>query len=154
MVLFEGELFADYHQFYLADAVSEPDLPTQWSDEALRRRVLASDGVLVVSTARNVSVPVRVELHDTRPTIDLSLTDHAVETTLRTSGEIVIAGLTDYLPDAAWAKVPAGELRALAISTGIGTLSKNGLKGDDRYVIHLWLAGGADVVVHRQWDGN
>jgi hypothetical protein len=117
-------------------------------------RVLSSDGVLVISTARSVIVPVRVELHDTPPTIGVSLIDDAVETTLRTSGEIVMAGLTEYLRDAARTKVPAGELRVLAISTGFGTLSKNRLKGDDRYFVHLWLARGADTVVHRQWDGN
>lgn len=153
-VLFEGELLADYHQIYIADvAVAEDSYPEVWNDEIIERRVNLAPGVIVVQTARNMPVPFRVELHDAKPGIALEAADHAVECGIATSGEIVIAGLTDYAPDAARAAVPPGELRAMIVSTGLGTLGEDGLEGDDAYVVHLWPGFGDEVVVLRQWPG-
>lgn len=150
--IFEGELFADYHQVYLCDAVRPPTLPDEWRQEDLRQRVTLADRALVLSTARNVEVPVKVELHGTRPTPDLALVDHAVEASLRVpSGKLVIAGLTDDIKAAARLAVPAGELRALVLFTGLGSLSEDGLEGDDRYTVHLWPEKTGGIVVHRQW---
>jgi hypothetical protein len=153
-VLFDGELFADYHQFYLSDAAGCAERPMDWTDGALRHRVLCAEGVLVVSTARNMTVPVRIELHAEQPSIAADLADHIVVVDLRTSGEIVIAGLTDYLPDAVRRPVPKGGLRAMVVFTGLGSLSEDGLDGEDRYVIHLWPGSGEGVTVLRQWSGD
>ncbi|WP_020180925.1 hypothetical protein [Methylopila sp. M107] len=152
-VLFDGELFADYHQIYIADANGDfaADLPTDWNDDILAQGVNLGPGVIVVSTVRNMTTPFRVELHEAEPPIALDAVDHAVECGLTTSGEIVIAGLTDYAPDAAHASVPAGSLRALVVGTRLGTLSEDGLEGDDAYVVHLWPASGDQVVVRKQW---
>ncbi|MDR4308613.1 hypothetical protein IHQ68_18490 [Chelatococcus sambhunathii] len=151
-VLFEGELLADYHQLYVADALNGLDeLPQDWNDEILARRVNLGPGVIVVSTARNMPVPFRVELHESAPEIDLDAVDHAVECGIVTSGEIVVAGLMDYAPDAARASVPAGRLRALVVSIGLDTLSEDGLDGDDAYVVRLWPGAGDEVLVRKQW---
>ena len=152
-VLFEGELLADYHQLYVADAAdrSDDNFPQDWPEDVLSRRVNLGPGVIVVSTARNMTVPFRVELHDRAPSVDLDAVDHAVECGIVTSGEIVVAGLMDYAPDAARASVPAGSLRALIVSTGLGTLSEDGLEGDDAYAMHLWPGAGDEVVVRKQW---
>ncbi|MGO1079726.1 hypothetical protein [Inquilinus sp. CA228] len=151
-VLFDGELFADYHQFYLSDAAGGAELPTDWTDEALRRRILCAVGVLVVSTARNMTVPVRIELHHEQPQIAAEIADHIVVGDLHTSGEIVIAGCTDYLPDAARRSVPKGDLRAMVVFTGLGTINEDGVDGEDRYVVHLWPGESDGIAVLRQWD--
>ncbi|MBR0666303.1 hypothetical protein GXW71_18220 [Roseomonas hellenica] len=153
-VLFDAELFADYHQFYLTDTDGGGDLPTDWTEDALRDRIACADGVLVVTTARNMTVPVRVELHDAEPRIDMAAADHVVLGSLRTEGELAIAGCTDYLPDAARAKVPPGNLRAMVVFTGLGTLSEDGLEGEDRYTVHLWPSEETGVTVLHQWDGD
>jgi hypothetical protein len=152
-VLFDGGIFADYHQFYLTDADGSGDLPTDWTEDALSDRIACDDGVLLVTTARNMTVPVRVELHDAEPEIDTAAADHVVLGSLRTAGELVIAGCTDYLPDAARAEVPPGNLRAMVVFTGLGTLSEDGLEGEDRYAVHLWPSEDTGVAVLRQWDG-
>ena len=153
--IFDGELFADYHQVYLCDAVDPPRLPDEWPDHRLRQRVNLADRALVVSTARNMDVPLQVELHVARPTPELALADHAVECSLRVpSGKLVIAGLTDDIKTAARIAVPAGDLRALVLFAGLGTLSEDGLAGDDRYTVHLWPEKGGGIVVHRQWEGD
>ncbi|MGU3496853.1 hypothetical protein ACLBXM_22645 [Xanthobacteraceae bacterium A53D] len=154
MVVFDGELMADYHQIYLADAAAPPALAQQWTEETVRRRMLADARMVTFSTARNMTVPVCVELHTAEPKVDVASSDHAVQGSLTTSGMLVIAGLTDYLPDAKRISVPAGRLCALALSTGLGTLSANGLEGADRYTVHLWPCEQDGVTVLRQWPGD
>lgn len=143
--VFDGVLFADYHQFYLIDADSDVDYSGEINDDAVAQRVVWKDDVLVVFTARNMDVSVAVQLHKQEPALDLQSTDHVVEAGLRTSGTIIIAGCTDYLPEAVRVPVPPGDLRAWIVFTGLGTLSEDGLEGEDRYVVHLW-PGTADSV--------
>jgi hypothetical protein len=153
--VFEGEIFADYHQVYLADSVDPPQLPEEWSQDIVRQRLNMADRVLIVATARNMVVPFKVELHAKRPILDFAEVDHAVEGPLRVpSGELLIAGCTDAIETAARVAVPAGNLRALVLFRGLGTLSENGLNGDDSYTVHIWPETGSGVVVHQQWRGN
>lgn len=153
--VFDGTLFADYHQVYLCDGANPPSLPEEWPDDVLQQRLNLGDRVLVISTARNADVPVKVELHAARPRVDLTDVDHAIEAPLRVpSGKLVVAGLTDQIKSATRVDVPVGDLRALVLFSGLGTLSDDGLDGDDRYVVHLWPEKAGGVVVHRQWEGD
>lgn len=152
-ILFDGNLFADYFQIYLADAASEPTTPEEITDQHVRERLLLGRGVLVLMTARNMTVPLRVELHQSEPGPFIEAADHVVTGGLSTSGRIGIAGLTDSWPDAARAAVPSGDLRALFVSRGLGTLSENGLDGQDRYEVHLWPGRADGVRVLKQWAG-
>lgn len=150
-LLFQGELFADYHQFYLQDTGSRSDASRLWSDEDVEARIVTAPGFLAVSTARNMDVPVRVELHRA-PVSPPADADHAVEAAITSSGEIAIAGNSDYFPTAARFQAPVGPLRVLVVFTGLGTLSEDGLDGDDRYELHMWPGEPlAAPIVHRQW---
>ena len=152
-VVFDGSLFADYHQFYLADEIAKlPEM--DYTAEDLRARIVTSEQGLVVFTVRNMNVQVRVELHGEEPRIDREEANHVVMGSFRTSGRIVIAGLSDWAPEAARASVPPGALRAMVIFTGLDTLSEDGLDGDDRYIVHLWPGEGIGITVLRQWEGN
>ena len=153
-ILFDDSVMADYHQFFLADPSSGSDLPVNWTAGDLRARLLVGEQSLIATTAWDMDVPVIVELHQQQPKIDLTNADHVVIGGLYTSGEIVIAGLTDYLPDARRIAVPAGPLCAMVVSSGLGTLSKDGLEGDDRYAVHLWPGKAEQVVVLQQWEGD
>jgi hypothetical protein len=151
-VIFDGSLFADYHQFYLADDYAR--LRETYTAEDMRARIVTSERGLVVFTVRNMDVQVRVELHGEEPRIEREEADHVVMGSFHTSGRIVIAGLMDWVPDAARASVPPGTLRAMVVFTGLDTLSEDGLDGDDRYVVHLWPGESIGVTVLRQWEGN
>jgi hypothetical protein len=153
-IIFDGSLFAYYHQFYLADDIANLNLPTDYTNEALRARILMSEQGLVVFTVRNMDVRVRVELHGDEPRIEHEKADHVVMGSFRTSGRIVIAGLSDWVPTAARASVPPGTLRAMVISTGLDTLSEDGLDGNDYYVVHLWPDEGIGITVLRQWESD
>src|SRR5882757_1836469 len=98
-VVFDGSLFADYHQFYLADEIAKlPEM--DYTAEDLRARIVTSEHGLVVFTVRNMNVQVRVELHGEEPRIDREEANHVVMGSFRTSGRIVIAGLSDWAPEA------------------------------------------------------
>jgi hypothetical protein len=150
-VVYQGMLFADFYQFSLIDPSGELDDSIEITDEQLVARVLWLDNILVVFTVRNMSVPVTVELHMEKPALELDHADHAVTAGMRSGGVVAIAGCTDYLPDAARFSVPAGDLEAAIVCSGLGTLSKNGLVGNDRYTVHLWPGRADGVRVLKQW---
>jgi hypothetical protein len=144
-VVFQGMVFADYHQFCLMDTASRTEYSDAITDTAVAARALWKDNVLVIFTARNMSVPVTVELHENEPVLELDPADHVVEAGLRSAGVVAVLGCSDYLPNAARFPVPAGDLKATIVFRGLGTLSEDGLAGDDSYTVHLW-PGRADGV--------
>lgn len=153
-ILFDGKLMADYFQIVLADVAYDPRTPERITDRDVRDRLLLAPGILVLMTARNMPVPLRVELHRSEPGPFIEAADHIVMGGLGTSGQIGIAGLTDDWSGAARASVPPGDLRAMVVSRGLGTLSEDGLDGQDRYEVHLWPGRIEDVRVLKQWrDG-
>ena len=148
-------LFADYFQFYLQDDHAEGrDIAAQWSDDDVARMLTVGPGVVGIGTARNMSVPVSLELLGEAPALDLTAWDHVVECTLvASSGQLVIAGSSDYLPDAARIPVAPGMYRVRLACAGLGTVSGSGMEGDDRYHLQLWPATAAEPVVLKQYAG-
>ncbi|MDK4705855.1 MULTISPECIES: hypothetical protein [unclassified Rhizobium] len=137
-ILYQGDLFADYFQIYLRDE-AHPDLPEDYTEEVIARRLAVGPNAIILHTARNTAVPVQIEWHDQRPATDLDIYQHVAEATLDCpSGQLVLAGLTDYEPDAPRLAVKAGLLGIRVCMSGIDTLSEDGLHGDDRYLVQLW----------------
>jgi hypothetical protein len=135
----EYELFADYHQFYLQDDdQSLGDLSNAWTKEATERLLAVAPGVVGIGTARNATVPVVVEVLDAAPQPDLDDWDNVVEATLEiTTGRIVVAGCTDYWPDAARIDVRPGRYRVRSSAAGLNSIT-SALDGNDRYRLQLW----------------
>ena len=133
------ELFADYFQFYLQDESAEGDLGGAWDPSATERRLAVAPGVVGIGTARNMEVPVTLEFLDAAPPNDLAAFDHVAEGSLSLStGTLVVAGCTDYLPDAARFPLGPGTYRLRLSCAGLGTLSADGLEGEDHYLVQLW----------------
>lgn len=66
-------------------------------------------GTVGVGTARDVEVPVFIEMHEVEPSWDLSRYDHVVDCALSvSSGTVVAAGCTDYFPEAERVAVAPG----------------------------------------------
>ena len=101
MKSFELVLFADYFQFYIQDEAAKGDLSQAWNEEATDRLLALAPGTVGIGTVRNMDVPVTVDILTHAPEDDFSAWDHVVEAGLDVaSGRIVIAGCTDYVPDA------------------------------------------------------
>ncbi|GLK56696.1 hypothetical protein JOD31_002729 [Methylopila capsulata] len=136
--LYEGEIFADYFQIYLRDE-DHAELPEDYSDESIARRVVAGAHGIVVHTARNMSVPVRVEWLDQRPAPDIDAFDHVADAGFSSpTGRLVLAGMTDDEATAPRLAVPAGPIGLRVSFSGLDTLSDDGLDGADRYLVQLW----------------
>lgn len=132
-------LFADYHQFYLQDEQAETDTPADWGEQLTTHMIAVDPGIVGIGTARNMTVPVRVDLLVTRPDDDFDGWDHVAEASLEVpSGQIVIAGCTDYFPEAKRLPVSPGSYRVRVYSGGLNTLSEDGLDGEDHYQVVLW----------------
>lgn len=137
------EIFADYFQFYIQDENANGDLSEKWTDEAVEQLLAITDGTIGVGTVRNMDVPVTIKTFDTEPAF---LTD--VENVIGqinecnievNSGKIVIAGCTDYFPDAKRIELKNGIYRARIYYGNLDKLSEDGLDGEDFYEVHLWM---------------
>lgn len=144
-------MFADFHQFYLQDEWVDGDLSDAWDEHAEQRLLDVALGVVGIGTVRNMDVPVCVEILTAAPALDLDAFDHVVECAPEVgSGRIVVAGCTDYFPDAKRIEVPAGTYRLRASFAGLDTLSSDGLDGEDRYRIQRWQAPAIAPMVLKQ----
>ncbi len=146
--MLEFNLFADYFQFYIQDESADGDLSDAWTDDAVEQLFAVGPGVVGIGTVRNMDVPVSVEILEAETAVDLGAWDQVVECTLVTqSANLVIAGCTDYFPDAARIPVAPGIYRLRACYAGLDTLSDDDLEGNDRYHLQLWPAPAIEPVV-------
>jgi len=155
MTAYNLELFADYFQFYVQDDDRTiGDLSSAWTPEAVDHLLAVGPGVVGVGTVRNMNVPVTIEIHDREPPGDLDLWEHVTECGLEVrTGRLVVAGCTDYFPDAKRIQVGPGIYKVRVSCGGLDTLSEDGLEGDDRYRLQLWPAqsiGSPQVVKQRR----
>ncbi len=147
------ELFADYFQFYLQDEQSEGDLSNSWTKEAVSNMLAVAPGVIGVGTVRNMDVLVEVEVLDSQPNCNFDDWDHVTEASLEVpSGRIIIAGCTDYLPDAARIRVEPGTFRVRIYYGALDSVDESQLDGDDHYKIVLWKdANKIEPKVLKRW---
>ena len=132
-------LMADYFQFYLQDESAKGDLSDSWGPEAVDRLLAVAPGAVGVGTVRNMAVPVSVEVLDAEPENDAESWDHVTECGLAVpTGRIVIAGCTDYFPDATRIEVSPGPYRIRISYGSLNSLSVDGLSGNDHYRVQLW----------------
>lgn len=144
----ELSLFADYFQFYIQDEGVAGDLSQSWNQEATDRLLAIAPGTIGVGTVRNMDVPVTIEVHDREPDDDSLEWDHVVEAALDVaSGRIVVAGCTDYFPDARRIDVPLGSYHVRVSYGALDTPSQDGLSGADHYRVQLW-PGASSTAVH------
>jgi hypothetical protein len=150
---FHFDLFADYFQFYLQDDdVTKGSLADAWTEEATQRFLAVVPHAIGVGTVRNMTVPVLVVFHDTRPEIDFSVWDHVTLASLQVdTGRIVIAGCTDYFPNAARIEVIPGVYEALICYGNLDTVSENGLTGEDHYEMNLFLGSSIEPKILKQF---
>jgi hypothetical protein len=145
------DLFADYHQFYLQDEAVDGNLGDSWTEEATGRLLAIADGTIGVGTVRNMTVPVDVEVFDAEPQHSFDEWDQVNECNIDVkSGRIVVAGCTDYFPDAARIQVAPATYRARIYYGKLDALSADGIEGEDHYLVVLWPGDPTPPVVLKQ----
>lgn len=136
-------LFADYFQFYIQDDTVGVELQGElWTEDAVQRlRIAAAPSVVMIGTARNDEVTVELAFLAHEPAPLFSEWAHAVDADLDChSGRIVVAGCTDYFPDAKRFEVTPGRyrLRVLYGKPFEGADQSDGLGDHLRYRVELW----------------
>lgn len=95
--------------------------------------------VVGVGTWRNSKVSVSINISEKRPDVSGIAFDVINECTIQIdTGRLVLAGCTDYFPDAERFQLVPGPYNVLIGYKGLRTISKNGLDGDDSYHLYLW----------------
>jgi len=150
------ELFADYFQFYIQDEGAEGDLSAQWTTEAVDRLLAIADGTIGIGTVRNVTVPVTVKIFESEPPVytnNENVISQINESDIEvSSGKIVIAGCTDYFPEAKRIELKNGIYRARIYYFNLDQISDDGLDGSDFYEIHLWLTDKKqDIMIRKMY---
>ena len=139
------EIFADYFQFYLQDEEAEGDLSEKWTNQAVDIHLATTIGTVGVGTVRNMVVPVTLKTYESEPDFleDPAKTiGHINECDIEiSSGKLVVAGCTDYFPEAQQILLENGIYRVRIYYGNLDKVSENGLDGEDFYEIHLWKTG-------------
>ncbi len=144
-------VFADYHQFYVWDAGTNPLAPEDYTDDDVRRMVKVASNVVVVQPVRNMEVPVELEVHARDPGFDAGHWDHIAECALDLhTGRLQVHECTGG-PQLDLSVAP-GTYCVRVLFAGLGTLSDDGLDGADRYCVELWPGTSRDLTIIKQWD--
>jgi hypothetical protein len=143
MKRYSYNIFANYYQFYLQDDdISKGDLSQAWDQTAVDRLLAVGPYVVGIGTARNMPVPVTIEVHEAKPNIDLAEWDRA---NLCSIGQIVVAGCTDYFPDATRIAIEPGSYKVIVCYKNLDKISKDGIEGEDSY--HIFIYPGPEQAV-------
>jgi hypothetical protein len=132
-------IFADYFQFYLRDEKANVDFSNSWNEDTTLYKIALVYGAVAVGTARNMTVPVEVEIVSDRPLYSLDEWDMINECGISiTRRNLIIAGCTEYLPDAKRLNVIPGDYCVLVFYKNLSKLSEDELDGEDSYKLILW----------------
>lgn len=132
------EIFADYNQILMHDEMDDGDLSESWNDEAYNQMVVVSKNSLAMSTVRAMDVPVEIIVAGDEPSYVAAEWDHIVQCSLNvSSGNLIVRGVSDYLPDAKKIAVTPGQYTAWLLYGGLDTIDDDGMEGEDRYRIVL-----------------
>lgn len=148
-------LFADYFQIYLEDENNGKNLSDSWTDGAVRSMLTVTNTTIGIGTVRNMDVPVTLNIFNSKPEIknELENIDQINECDIEImSGKFVIAGCTDYYPDAKRIEVENGIYRLRIYYGNLDKLSDDGLDGDDFYIIDMWqtnIKTGVNIIKQR-----
>lgn len=97
-------IFADYYQFYIQDEVADGNLSDSWNKEAEERLLAITEGTIGIGTFSNEDVLVDLivlDEYDNEYLKDEEYWDKINECTINVkSNKLVIAGCTDYFPEA------------------------------------------------------
>ena len=148
------DIFADYFQFYIADDGYDELPRVKWSVQCIKDKMEMVPGLINIGTARNMTVPVEVEVRECEPREDFDKWDHIAEAGIDIRSRVlIIAGYMDPQDEAPRIQLKTGSYKVWVYYGGLDTLSPDGLEGEDRYKIVLWPGIGSTVKVIKRHQG-
>jgi hypothetical protein len=149
-------VFADYFMIDLLDDGIHSTFTTV-DEEDLSDRVIVSDGAVTIMTARNMSVPLLLEIGASPPGeavySEIETWDHVVDCSIQiNSGRLVIFG-NQYYPDCPRVSVEPGTYEVRIFHGGLTTLSEDELDGNDVYRVVLTPGQPIEKKVIKRFSG-
>lgn len=133
------DVFADYFQFYVCDEAFKTDTATIWNEVATDRMLALGPDLIAVGTARNMVVPVDLEILGSEPAPDFDDWDQVIDCSVMIpSGKLILFGCTENPDEAERLQIAPGSYAVRVSYARLAQLSDNGLEGDDSYRIQLW----------------
>jgi hypothetical protein len=149
----EFEIAADYHTFYIQGEGAQDHYEEMWNISSVNQLFAVQPQTIGVCTIRDNPVPVRVIVLEKEPeTPDFEDWDYVLETVMATPSEtLIVFGPFDYLPEVI--RVPLkqkGTYKVRLYYGNLGTVSEDGLDGEDHYQVVLWpfQGGGQEMLPH------
>lgn len=132
-------LLADYHQIHVVAVGHRGDDVVAWTDADVASMLVVTPAIVAIGTARDLDVPLRVELHDARPDVVLDDWDQVAECSIPVPGQrLMVKGCSDYEPDAFVTDVPSPRMSMRILWAGLDSIDEYGIEGKDRYAVQLW----------------
>ena len=129
-------LYAKQHQFYLQDANVKQPLSQLWQGKSLSDRVVGNVGGLAVRTVTDKHVSVYLEVSDTPLAGSLDEWQYVADAAVHVqSGQLIIAGGTDYFPDAARINIPGDTYQVRVMGRG---MTSHDEPESEEYRVYLW----------------
>lgn len=147
--MFDGEVYASHHQFYLVASGGAHDADVVWDGAGLERHLGVAPGLVAIGTIGDTFLPVSIEVWNEEPPLDLDAWDHVVDASLDVpSGSLELHGVEG----------PA-ELEPIALEPGTyrvrssaaGLEGADEMTGGDSYRVQLWPGSPAEPEVRRWW---
>ncbi|HEX8833211.1 MAG TPA: hypothetical protein VF719_03365 [Abditibacteriaceae bacterium] len=152
------KLYADYHQFYVEDASSNPITaasPDFWNERSHRDGFAFARDMVSVGTARYGNVVVTVTIRDDEPDDETESWDHVVDAGIEVpSGTLVVRGCTESGEDAEKIFVAPGHYRLRVFYGNLEVDDRDAEEGDDHYKVVLWPGAWQEPQVLKRFEGN
>lgn len=149
------DVLARYFQVALVAGNNDPP---DWSDlitnQTVRGHLAVSPRVVVIMTACDMTVPVKVELSDDPPSDDLVEWEHVTEASIAfPSDSLTVTNIRGSDSEGVGRlSLPGGVYRVRAFFGGLNTLSDDELEGDDHYRLVLWPGEEREPTVLKRYE--
>lgn len=143
------DIFADYFQIYLEDERFDGGR-MDLHEEDYENLFAVGDRMIMMGTARNMDVPVTVEVRDDAPSDDFENWDHVNEGSIEIPSGCLVIGFWDDPDTTPHISLTPGWYRVRIYYGDLDKLSEDGLDGDDHYKIVLWSAAFAEPQILKQ----
>jgi hypothetical protein len=142
------DVFADYHQFYVCDVGFKTNTGIIWDEITSDRMLAVGPDLIAVGTARNMTVPVELEVLPSEPVDDFNAWDQVIACSVMfPTGTLILFGCAQEPSEAERLRIAPGSYAARVSYARLADLSDDGLEGDDHYRVQLWPGPPAPVNV-------
>lgn len=136
-----SNLSVGYSQIYLEDYLCGFHFHEEvWNDEEYSSMLCVGERFMILGTDRSIQVPFFIEILGQKPQLDLNHWDHVNECSIEISSGLLVSGDFDTEGEMLRINLSKGIYQVFICYKGLGTISWDGVEGDDSYHVFMWQA--------------